>query len=88
MMATWIESGQIAELVLLLTVLEAVGLLVFYRLTGRGIMVAGFLPNMLAGDFLLLAWIASARGEAWPWSAAALLAALSCHVTDLALRWR
>jgi hypothetical protein len=74
--------------VLLLTVFEAAGLVVFYRLTGRGIMVAGFLPNMLAGDFLLLAWIASTRGEAWPWSAAALLVALSCHVTDLALRWR
>jgi hypothetical protein len=88
MMAALIESGSIAELVLLLTVLEAVGLILFYRLTGRGIMVAGFLPNMLAGDFLLLAWIASARGEAWPWSAAALLVALSCHVTDLALRWR
>jgi hypothetical protein len=88
MMAAWIESGRIAEFVLLLTVFEAVGLVVFYRLTGRGIMVAGFLPNMLAGDFLLLAWIASARGEAWPWAGAALLAALTCHVTDLALRWR
>jgi hypothetical protein len=88
MMATWIASGRIAEFVLLLTVFEAVALIVFYRFTGRGIMLAGFLPNMLAGDFLLLAWIASARGEAWPWSAAALLAALTCHMTDLAFRWR
>jgi hypothetical protein len=88
MMAAWIESGRIAEFLVLLTLFEAVGLLVYYRMTGRGLMVAGFLPNLLAGDFLLLAWLASARGEAWPWSAAALLAALSCHVTDLALRWR
>ncbi len=88
MMAAWIESGRIAEFVLLLTVFEAVALVVFYRITGRGIMVAVFLPNMLAGDFLLLAWIASAHGDAWPWAGAALLAALTCHITDLALRWR
>jgi hypothetical protein len=88
MMAGWIASGHMAALILLLTVFEAAGLVAYHRWTGRGISMAGFLPNMLAGDFLLVAWIASARGAAWPWGAAALLGALVCHVTDIFLRWR
>jgi hypothetical protein len=77
-----------AELILLLTVFEAAGLIVYYRRTGGGVTVARFLPNMLAGDFLLVAWIVSGRGGAWPWGGVGLLAALLCHMTDLALRWR
>jgi len=87
-MAGWIATGHAAALIVVLTVFEAAGLVVYHRRTGRGLMPAGFLPNMLAGDFLLLAWIASAHGAAWPYAAAALLGALACHGTDLVLRWR
>jgi len=87
-MADLIASGRIAELILLLTACEALGLFLLRRFAGWGLDVVDFLPNLLAGDFLLLAWFASARGEAWPWSAAALLAALVCHLTDLGMRWR
>ncbi len=87
-MAAWIASGHMAALILLLTVFEAAALVVYDRRTGGGVTLSGFLPNMLAGDFLLVAWIVSARGEAWPWGALALLAALICHITDLAIRWK
>jgi hypothetical protein len=87
-MAAWIATGHAAALIVVLTLFEALGLVIYHRLTGRGLMPAGFLPNMLAGDFLLLAWIASAHGAPWPYAAAALLAALWCHGTDILLRWR
>lgn len=87
-MASWIATGHAAAFIVVLTLFEAVGLAVYHRQTGRGLMPAGFLPNMLAGDFLLLAWIASAHAAPWPYAAAALLAALLCHGTDILLRWR
>jgi hypothetical protein len=87
-MFTWIATGHAAELIVLLTGFEAVALVIYHRRTGRGLMPAGFLPNMLAGDFLLLAWIATAHTAPWPYAASALLAALLCHGTDLLLRWR
>jgi hypothetical protein len=45
------------------------------------------LPNVLAGDFLLLAWLSNMRGAVWGVTAACLLGALVSHVTDMALRW-
>jgi len=65
-MASWIATGHAAAFIVVLTLFEAVGLAVYHRQTGRGLMPAGFLPNMLAGDFLLLAWIASAHAAPGP----------------------
>jgi hypothetical protein len=87
-MADWIATGRAAELILVLTLFEALALVVYHRRTGSGLMPDQFLPNMLAGDFLLLAWIASAHAAPWPYAAAALLAALLCHMMDVVLRWR
>jgi len=85
-MAYLIGSGGIAILIILLTFFEAAGLF-WLRRSGRGVAVRAFLPNLLAGDFLLLAWALSAFGYGWHLSACALLAALLSHLTDLALRW-
>lgn len=87
-MASLISSGTIAILIVILTVFEAAGLIYHRRRTGRGIALKSFLPNLLAGDFLLLAWALSAFGYGWTFSATALLAALLSHLADLALRWR
>jgi hypothetical protein len=88
MMAALLSSGQITIPILLLTVVEAAGLLALHRFSGRGVAPRDFLPNLLAGDFLLLAWLANADHAAWPWIGAACFAALAAHVTDLARRWR
>jgi hypothetical protein len=50
--------------------------------------MAQVLPNVLAGDFLLLAWLSDVRGVGWVVVAGCLLGALVSHATDLVLRWR
>jgi hypothetical protein len=84
MIAHAITSGHIASLILALTFLELIALIAYRRITQRGPTLANILPNLLAGDFLLLAWRLSAH---WPYAAAALLAALLAHGTDLVRRW-
>jgi hypothetical protein len=80
MLAAWIASGRIAEPILLLTIAEALLLAALRR------RAATYLPNILAGDFLLLAWRLSRHH--WPLAAAALLGALLAHLADLWQRWR
>lgn len=87
MLASLLATGNIAIPILALTLLEAGALLFYKRATTRGPSLKAFLPNLLAGDFLLLAWLASATHQPWPLTAAALLAALASHATDMALRW-
>jgi hypothetical protein len=85
-MAGLIASGHIAGWILLLTAFEAAALILYHRATGRGTAIGAFMPNLLAGDFLLLAWLCSSQN--WLLSAASLLAAFICHLTDLFRRWR
>jgi hypothetical protein len=87
-MTSWIASGDAAALILILTLFEILGLIVLHRLGLTRLTLAGILPNILAGDFLLLAWLTSLHRAPWPIPAAALIAALASHATDLARRWR
>jgi hypothetical protein len=77
-LAAWIASGRIAGPILLLTIPEALLLAALRR--------SAFLPTILAGDCLLLAWRLSRHH--WPLAAAALLGALLAHLADLWQRWR
>ena len=74
--------------IVLLTGLEAAALHLYHRRTGRGIRLAALLPNLLAGDCLLLALAAALARAGWIWIALALLASLLCHLADLSQRWR
>lgn len=80
MMRTLIASGNIALFILALTLGEILVLLALRK--SRGWHAADFLPNILAGDFLLLAWWLSAAH--WRLAAIALLGALFAHGTDMA----
>ncbi len=82
-----LASGEIAVAILLLTFFEAAALVLYRRATGRGVAIVAFLPNLLAGDFLLLAWAAIAMRQPWQWSALALISSFICHLTDLYCRW-
>jgi hypothetical protein len=82
-MAQWIADGRVQEFILLLTVFEFAALFALRR--GFAMIM---LPNILAGDFLLLAWLSSIGRCSWIFAAAALLAAFCAHLTDLARRWR
>ena len=86
-MGSWIASGRLVEIILVLTVVEWLGFAIRYRITGRGPDPLRLGPNLLAGFCLLLALRAALLGEGWEWVAAALTGALMAHVTDIALRW-
>ncbi len=79
MIAASIISGHITWFIIALTVLEVAALAAYRRLS-----FADYLPNILAGDFLLLAWVFSAAH--WAVSAVCLLGALLAHATDLLRR--
>lgn len=87
-MAELFSTGRIVDLIILLVVIEALVLFVYWRRAGRGIAFLDLLPNLLSGAFLLLAVKAAMLALAWPWIAAALLAALLAHLGDLVRRWR
>ena len=86
-MSALFASGHIIDAILVLTVLEAIGLTVFHRTTGRGVPPGDFLVNLASGCCLLLALRLALTGEPWVWIAAALLGSLLAHVVDLTRRW-
>jgi hypothetical protein len=67
MIRSLISTGHIGYLIIALTLLEIAGLAAYRRSTGNGPALAVILPNILAGDFILLAWPLSAIH--WTWSA-------------------
>ena len=85
-MSDYLANGRIADLILALLLLEAIGLLAYHRLTGRGVGPAQLLPNVLAGACLVLALRGALVGAAWPWIALCLGAALCAHAFDFR-RW-
>lgn len=81
-----ITSGNIGYIIVGLTVLEIAGLVAYRRLTGNGLTLSETLPNILAGDFILLAWPLSPLH--WMLSALCLLCALFSHSADILRRWQ
>jgi hypothetical protein len=63
-MSALFASGQIINLILALTLAEALIVAVYHRRTGRGPMLGPFLANLLAGVWLLLA-VRCALAGAW-----------------------
>ncbi len=87
-MAEFFTSGAVADLVLLVLLLETVGLLAWHRRTGRGLRPAAIIGLALPGVALVLALRFALTGAGWPAIAAALTAAFAAHLLDLALRLR
>lgn len=85
-MAELFASGRMIDLILALVVVEAIGLAILHRLTGRLPPLPRLLPNLAAGAFLLVAVRAALVGADWFWIAASLLAALMAHIADLLTR--
>lgn len=87
-MAALFADGTIIDLVLGLTVLEALALAVWFRRSGRGIAPADVLGIVAPGLGLMLALRAALTGADWRWVALCMLAALAAHLIDLRRRWR
>lgn len=87
-MSELFQSGRVADLILLVLLLEGVALWLFHRRTGRGLPLGAVLPFLLAGAAFALSLRAALTGAGWPMVALPLLGALGAHLWDLAARWR
>lgn len=87
-MAEFVASGRMVDFVLALVALQAFGLWLFRRVTGRGPGFADVAWFLAAGAALLVALRVALAGGWWGWIVAALMAALVAQVMDLARRWR
>ena len=87
-MSDLVAGGHVVDVILALTLLEAVALAAYHRCTGRGVAPAGLLGNLLAGAALLMALRGALTGAWWGWIAFWLAAALLAHLADLRSRWR
>ncbi len=87
-MSTLFTGGAMFALIAAGMLVEFFVLAAYHRRTGRGIAPRLLLGDIGAGMSILLAALAALRGAGWVFVAAALLAALGCHVFDLTQRWR
>ncbi len=86
-MSAAFADGRIADLILVLTLVEALALVALHRATGRGIPPARLLPTLAAGACLLVTLRLVLAGAWWGFPAASLLGAGLAHVADLKGRW-
>ncbi len=80
-------NGRVIDLILLLVLAEAVGLIVLRWATGRGIAPSALLSNLAAGCFLLAALRCGMSGAGDAWVGLCLALALVAHLADLRARW-
>jgi len=86
MAAGWLNDGTVPAAIAALTVFEGAGIWVLHRVGVLPVALPKVLPTILAGDFLLLAWLASARQAPWFVTAGCLAGALVAHGVDMAGR--
>jgi hypothetical protein len=84
-MSDWFASGRVADLILLVLLIEGIVLYLRYRRVRRGIPPLDILFGLLAGAGLVLALRGALVGADWRWICAPLLLAL---VANLADTWR
>lgn len=81
-------GGHVVDIILALTVAEALLIIRHYRRTGRGLPPSDLLPTLAAGAGLLLALRAALTGADAHIIALWLLVAMVAHLVDLRGRWR
>lgn len=87
-MADLFSSGRLVDFILIVVVVEAAALLLYWVRARRGIAPLDLLPNLCAGVFLLLALRATLAGGGWMMANLCLAAAGLAHLTDVCQRWR
>ncbi len=88
MMAEFFTSAHSIDLVLVLIVLEAVVLMLLWRLGRCPLPPLATLLILAPGSCLLLAARAALAGASWEWISSLFLVALVIHLTDLRQRWQ
>ena len=87
-MANLFASGRLVDFILVVVVLEAAFLLLYWSRARRGIAPLDLLPNLCAGAFLLLALRVTLAGGGWLMVSLCLSAAGLAHLIDVYRRWR
>ncbi len=87
-METLFASGALIDVVIAVTILEALFLTGLHRATGRGVAPGQFVANLLSGLMLMLAVRTVIGGGWWGWTALCLMGAGIAHATDLWRRWQ
>ena len=86
-MLALLADGRIVDLVLAVTIGEALCLIAWRRRTGRGLTPAAVAALLAPGICLMLA-LRAALTESWPgWIGYWLAAAFAAHLVDLRQRW-
>ncbi len=86
-MSGFIASGRVLDVIIALTVLEALGLIAWHRRTGRGLPARDVLLHLAAGTCLAGAFRLHTLGAGWPWVALCLAGAGLTHLADTIRRW-
>ena len=81
-------AATLIDVVIVVTLLEALALAAYHARTGRGIAPRALLPNFAAGLALMVAVRAGLTGADWGVVATGLLVAGIAHAADLRARWR
>jgi tellurite resistance protein TehA-like permease len=87
-MDEFFASGRSIELVLLLIVVEAIVLMVLWRMRLCPLPPLATLLILAPGTCLLLAAHAALSGASWTWVSSLFLVALVIHLVDLRQRWQ
>jgi hypothetical protein len=87
-MADLFASGHLVDFILVVVVLEAAALLIYWARAKRGVAPLDLLPNLCAGAFLLLALRVTLAGSGWMVASLCLSAAGLAHLVDVYRRWR
>jgi hypothetical protein len=83
-----ISNAQLIDVVIAVTLLECLALIVYHRLTKRGLAPKDYLLNLAAGFCLMLALRSALADTGWMWMVLCLMAAGLAHGTDLWTRWK
>lgn len=81
-------ASTMVDIVLAVTVVEALALGVYHRLTGKGIPGFDLSLTLLSGGLLLLALRMHMAGHPWEITASLLAGGGICHALDLRRRWQ
>jgi hypothetical protein len=87
-MADLFANGRVVDLILVVVVIEAAALILYWRRARRGVAPFDLLPNLCAGAFLLLALRVTLAGDGGLTATGCLAAAGLAHLTDVYRRWR
>ena len=86
-MADMMINAALIDWILGLVALEALAILGWRIVTSRGPQPLGFISNVVAGAFLLIALRGAVSGAAPAWIVACIFASFLAHFVDLAARW-